>query len=395
MKIIIVGSGFGGVKATLELQNRPGIDVQLISNHSSFDYHAALYRSATGKSPLEVVIPLRDIFDSGSDTDVVLDEIVGLNPENKQLHGQSGRNYDYDVLILAIGQVPNDFGITGIAEHAYNIDTITGTIKLRQHLHDMVLEGERQQALNFVVVGGGASGVELAAELVLYTKELAWFHHQVEKPVDVVLVEAGERLLPLLHPKLSNKAQKRLESLGVKVILGRRVEAFDGRTVSTGDIQMETETLIWAAGFKNNEFFKHNKAIFKLGRAGRVVVNDFLGADGSIYVIGDNADTEYSGMAQTALYDARFVARDILSRAFKQKRKQYVPRKPIYVIPVGHKFAVMQWGSFKLSGRLAWVVRRIADFRLFSELEPFKKAVKTWRQGNRQAESTCEICEAK
>ncbi len=384
MKVVIVGGGFGGVDLALLLANQEGVEVSLISKSSNFEYHAALYRSATGRSPREVVIPLSNIFDMHDRVDIIQAEITQIDPDKKHVISEDSEQYHYDLLVLAVGQEINYFGIDGLEENSYSLDTIKNTIRLRQHIRDVVVNSSKQKP-HFAVVGAGASGVELSAELNTFAHSIAKKNNLEPKVFKVSLIEGADRVLPALKPKISANAQKRLQTLGVDLMLNQKVQSADKTSLILESGKLEADTIIWTAGNRNNHLYRSHEHLFKFAKNTRVIVDKHLQVGKDIYVIGDSADTKYSGMAQTALHDAEYVAADIVAQLKNAVRVAYVPRMPIYIVPVGHRYAVFQSKHFTLYGFPAWIMRRAADFRLFTEFEPLKRAVKTWRKGNQRA----------
>lgn len=383
-RVVIVGGGFGGVKAALELSNTPRIEVVLISQNTHFEYHGALYRSAVGHSPKEVVIPLREIFAGKKNVEVVLDSIGFVDAKKKRLVSLEGTVYGYDFVIFAMGSVVNYFDIQGLKEHTETMSTIADTIKLRKRLVDLFSQPQTRPA-RIAVVGGGASGVELAAELPAFVELIAKRHHQKKPKLKVIVVEAADRLLPGLSPKTSEKILKRLVSLGVEVHLGLQVESCQKGNLCLSAGSLGADILIWTAGFKPVPFYQAHPEIFTLAQNGKVMVNEYLqvASQEDIFVIGDNAATPYSGMAQTALHNAAFVARTIKNTLNKKPIKPYKPVKPLYVITVGGTWAVVQKGKKVYAGLRGWRVRRQADLWIFKNFQPYEQAIKTWRAGNK------------
>ncbi len=388
MRVVIVGGGFAGVKTALVLANRPGVDVKLISAQSYFEYYAALYRSATGRSSLEVTIPLRDFFEYAKNVEVLQDYIVDLNSREKYLLGETGSRYEYDELVLAMGNITEYFGIKGLKQYSFGIKSIHEALRLKRHLHQQLLSAHSDQ--NYVVVGAGATGVELSAELASYLKKIHR-KHKVEPKYKIDLIEAGPRVLAIMPKSFSKIAQKRLRKLGINVMLNTAVRSETIHQIQLPSGSIESRTVIWTAGVANNPFFKKFPKVFQLGRAGRVIVNDYLGATPNIYVIGDCASTEYSGMAQTAIHNADFVAKNILRTLRGKPKKSYKPKKPIYAVPVGSRWAVVLLGNKYVVGRLGWLLRRLADLHLYLMFLPISKALMVWRYGFVD-EEICSVC---
>jgi len=388
MKIVIVGGGFGGVRTALVLANKRGIEVKLISDQSYFEYHAALYRSATGRSPLEVAIPLEEFFSFAKNVEVIEDKIIDIDDVNQRVIGESASKYSYDSLVLATGNVTEYFNVTGLREFAFGVKTIQEALKLKRHLHDQLLNSESER--NYVVIGAGATGVELSAELTAYLKKIR-HKHKIKHAFTVDLVEAGPRVLASMPKEFSRKVERRLKKLGVKTIFNTAVKAEHVDDIQLPQGSIASHTVIWTAGVGNNPLLTKHPQIFEFGKVGRVKVDQHLQAVPNIYVIGDSAVTTYSGMAQTALHDANFVAKNLLRTSQGKPELLYKPKRPIYAIPVGSRWAAVLWGETKIYGRLGWVLRRLADLKLYLLFLPLLKALTTWRYGFVE-EEVCPIC---
>ena len=388
MRVVIVGGGFAGVHAALQLANKKDFEVKLISNQNFFEYHAALYRSATGRSPLEVAIPLKEFFSFAKNIEVIEDEIVDLDSEAQKLTGSTNSKYHYDELILAMGNVTAYFGVKGLKEYAYGVKSINQALALKRHLHEQLLNSEDER--NYVVIGAGATGVELSAELVSYMAKVRR-KHKVRRRFTVDLIEAAPRPMAIMPEDFSEHIKKHLTKIGVRAMYGTQVksETVDEIELPSGPIK--SHTVIWTAGVTNNPFFAKFPKLFETGKAGRVTVDKFMRAASHIYIVGDSADTKYSGMAQTALYDAKFVASNIERLAAKKPLREYRPKKPIYAIPVGPRWAAVLWGKMRIYGKLGWMLRRLADLELYLRFLPFRKAMNTWKYGF-EDEEVCPVC---
>lgn len=388
LHIVVVGGGFGGVKTALELANKRGIDVTLISQGMNFEYHGALYRTATGRSPMEVVIPLRQIFKRAKNVSVVLDTITKIDPKMKRVESETGNIYAYDKIVLALGNVTNYFGIEGMEQHTATMTTVSNTMVLRHKL--IALLRSKKQSIKIAVIGGGASGVELVAELPYFAELVAKKDKRPVKQLELTLIEGADRVLPLLDPRASDIAHKKLESQGIALRLNTRVNSCEKGKVCMDSGDISADLIVWTAGSRPADFYANNADVFTLER-GKVVVDSFLRARDKknshkdIYVIGDNAKTPYSGMAQTAIHDANFVARNFIALSRGMRLTLYRAWHPIYVVTVGPGWAVVQDGKKIVSGRIGWSIRRKADMWVFKNFEPYKKAIKTWRKGGKVA----------
>ena len=398
-RIVIVGGGFGGVRCALDCARKgiPDTKIILVTDRPHFEYHAALYRVVTGRSPLEVCIPLAEIF-KRTDVEISIDTLVGADLKDKRVTGQSGSQYAFDFLVLALGSETVYFDIPGLKELAYGFKSINAALRLKRHLHEIFSMDpklplpERVMQAHLIVVGGGASGTELAGELAAYIKKLSRAHGVPESLVTLDLIEAAPRLLSLLPEDVSLRIKERLHALGVNVFLNRVVVKEEVEKVYLKDMEMRSKTLIWSAGVKPNKLFA-TIAGLTFDKKGAVVVDHFLQAQGfqDVFVLGDAAATPYTGMAQTALEDGRFAAKTIAATLTGKGKTLYVEKKPVYAVPVGPGWAAVLWGRWRFYGCVGWIIRRFLDFRFFLSILSFSKALLVFRSGKRLSE-TCPLC---
>jgi NADH:ubiquinone reductase (H+-translocating) len=390
LKVLVIGGGFGGVRAATRLSRESGFEVTLISNLTTFAFYPQFYHSATGGARSESALPLTDALD-GTGVKFIQDVIVSIQPDAKTVTSADEKtSYHYDKLIMALGSVTNYFGIKGLKEFSYDIKSIQGAERFKRHLHDQLL-AEHKPDLNYVVVGGGPTGVELAASLDAYIERITKLHGLEPRDDSVTLVEAAPRLLPRSAPAVSARVQRKLESLGVKVLTSTGVKAETAEALEVEGQSIATRTVVWTAGTSTNPFYYSNGAYFQLGKNGRVMVGPHLEAREDVYVIGDNADTPYAGMAQTAIGDADFVAKDIASVHRGRPRRTYKPWNPVSVIPVGERWAVAEWHGKYVYGLLGYLLRRAADLIAYADIERWPQAVRVWMMDSRR-EDNCPIC---
>lgn len=378
MKITIVGGGFGGVKAALELSKNKKNHITLISDKPDFQYYPALYGTATGRSHLQSWVPLGKILANRTNVDVIIDAIVKIDPQSKSIIGSSETVYEYKLLILALGTITTYFGIKGLDTYAYGIKSADEIRKLKQHLYHSMFE-ERTIEKDYVIVGAGPTGVELASALREYIERLAADYHLPKKKVQINLVEAAPRVLPRMSEATSRRVQKRLKSLGVKVMTNQKVEEQTADALIVNGKSIKSHTVIWTSGVANSPFYQANAEHFVFAKNGKVVVDEHMRAFKDVHVIGDNAFTPYSGLAQTALHDAIFVANNLERKQAGKKRKLYQAKLPPVVVPVGEDWAVFEWHKLRVSGRAAALLRIAADMIGYSDILPLGQALGVWR----------------
>jgi NADH dehydrogenase len=389
MRIVIAGGGFGGVKAALELAKSNKFQITLISDSDEFLYYPALYGTATGHSHLESFVPLTEIFKHAPHVKIVRDKVVAIDAHRKMIKGEAG-TYEYDNCILALGVVTTYFGIEGLAEHSFSIKSREEVARFKAHLHREMTESGHMDK-NYVIVGAGPTGVELSAALTSYLKRIADTHGIRHGKIHVSLVEAAPRVLPRMSEKASAHVEKRLKWLGVDVQTNKKVEAADEDSIQISGRDVPTETIVWTSGVTNNPFFTDNAHLFTVAKNGRIEVDEHLEASDHIYVIGDNAATPYTGLAQTALHDGIFIANHLSCLAAKKVPKPYKAVKPPVVIPVGENWAILEWGPLTCGGLLGSWIRRAADLIGYHDILPLGQALGVWR-AQMVVEEDCPVC---
>lgn len=373
-KVVVVGGGFGGIKTALELSNNDAFSVTLVSDYQGFRYYPSLYHTATGGRRVQTNIPLQRIFDRRN-VALITGQALTVDRLNKELTLADGRSIHYDVLVMSLGVITNYFGIQGLPEFSYGIKSPEEAERFKAHIHQRLVD-EGKPDTNYLIVGGGPTGIELAGALPTYVKKVMKQYGIKDCSVNVSIIEAMPQLLPRLPEKTSVAVRKRLKKLGVKVYLGQAVQGQTADSLQVNGKQIKSQTVVWTAGMANNPFYKNNN--FALNERGKVIVNQFLSAGDDIYVIGDNADTPFSGLAQTALHDAITVARNLKLEAAGKQTVPYKPKKIVSVIPAGDGWAAVNWGKLRFSGRIGWLLRSAADWIAFKDLEPFWAATKQW-----------------
>lgn len=376
MRVVVVGGGFGGVKAALELSKRQIGKITLISDQPYFLHHATLYATATGKSTEESVIPLNVIFRHHPNVEVVEDYITDLDPHRKLIRSEK-KEYHYDKLILALGSSTDFKGIKGLERHSYGIKTLEEVREFQGHIQDEVI-GQKLDK-EYFVIGAGATGVEMAGALNEHLKILKSLHRLKGASPKVTLVEAGPRIVPNLSRTAARKIQQELQKQGVKILLNKTVSALKDDAITIDGRSYSTQTALWTSGTVNNPFYKANKGYFTFTQSGLVEVNPYLEALDDVYVIGDNNNVRYSGMALPAIHQATHAAKTITRIATKRVPKKFRAVPVPVGVPIGAKWAYVQWRGIYQTGRLGMVLRRAMELYGYCQLVPFSVALPIWR----------------
>jgi NADH dehydrogenase len=399
-RIVIIGGGFAGIAAALSLERKrlPSTKITLISDKPHFEYHAALYRLVSGSSPLEVCIPLREVF-FNKEVEVIEDKIIAIDKTAQCASGISGSCYQYDHLVLALGSETNYFGIPGLKEFSYGMKSITEALRLKQHIAETLLtckidfanKVEQICDANFVVIGAGATGVEMAGQLIVYARKMAADYGIDPSLISVELIEGAPKILPALPKKFTDRIEHHLRGLGVNIFLNRSIEREECEEVYLKDMRMKARTVIWTAGVRANALYE--TLGFPIDKRGKVAVDKHLRTrdDAKIFIAGDGAATPYSGWAQTAFYDGRYIADVIAATIKKRSFPVYAAEAPLNAIPAGPEWAGVLLGGFHIYGKLGWWLRRMEDLRVFASILPFGKALDVFRSGRSICE-TCSVC---
>jgi NADH dehydrogenase len=369
-RVVILGCGFGGLWAAQALRKAPA-EVTVIDRTNHHVFTPLLYQVATaGLSAPAIAAPIRHILADQRNTTVLLGEAKDIDVGRKEIGLDGGERLAYDYLIVATGSMHSYFGNDAWAPYAPGLKTLDDAFEIRsrillafEHAERETDAAKRAAWLTFVVIGGGATGVELAgtlAEIARHTLR-GEFRRFDPRNARIVLVEGSERVLPPYPADLSEKARLQLERLGVTVWLGKRVTGVDADGVTLGTERLVARTVIWAAGVASSPLGRSLRA--PLDRAGRVKVAPDLSVPGhrEVFVVGDLAAVEgVPGIAPAAKQMGRHAARNILLKLLDRQTTPFRYRDYGQLATIGRNAAVVYFGRVKLSGYLAWVVWLIA-----------------------------------
>jgi NADH:ubiquinone reductase (H+-translocating) len=369
-RVAIVGCGFGGLWAAQGLR-RAAVEVTLVDRTNHHLFTPLLYQVATaGLSAPSISAPIRHILAEQRNATVLLGEVQGIDVGRRALQLDHGGEVAYDYLVLASGSVNQYFGNDAWAPYAPGLKTLEDALAIRARILTGFEQAERETDparraawLTFVVIGGGATGVELAgtlAEIARHTLR-GEFRRIDPRKARVVLVEGSDRVLPPYTPDLSEKALAQLERLGVTVWLGKRVSGVDADGVTLGAERLQAKTVIWAAGVAASPLGRALGA--PLDRAGRVKVEPDLSVPGhpEVFVIGDLAALEgVPGIAPAAKQMGRHAALNIRKSLEGKARLPFRYRDYGQLATIGRNAAVAMLGRLHLSGYPAWLMWLLA-----------------------------------
>ena len=367
-RVVIVGAGFGGLSAAKALARAP-VDVTVIDRRNYHLFQPLLYQVATaGLSPADIASPIRAILRHQANATVMLASVTGIDAARREVLSGS-RRIPYDYLILATGARHAYFGNGHWESCAHGLKKIDDATFLRRKIllafekaETETDERERRRLLNFVVVGGGPTGVEMAGAIAeLSRKALARDFRNIDpRLARVILVEAGPRILPTFDARVSEKARQSLKALGVEVRLGAMVTDCSPEGVRIGRDIIESRTIVWGAGVRASRAGRWLNA--GIDRVGRVKVRPDLSVPGhtNVFVIGDTAHVEDAngkplpGVAPVAKQQGIYVAKLIRARLAGREHPSFRYRDFGSLATIGRKSAVMQLGQLRLSGYFAW-----------------------------------------
>jgi NADH dehydrogenase len=374
-KVVIVGAGFGGLFAARALA-RVAADVTLIDRHNYHLFQPLLYQVAVAAlPPSDIAWPARAILRKQRNATVLMDEVIGVDTARGRVIARRGE-VEFDYLVLATGSTHSYFGHDDWARIAPGLKSIDDATLIRRKILMAFERAEmaddaaaRKRLLQFVIVGAGPTGVELAgtiAELAHHT--LARDFRSIDpRSAKITLVEAGAHVLPVFHESLRAYARRALEKLGVEVRLGQAVTACDEQGVLVGDSRIEAATVIWAAGVAASPVGKWLE--LATGRDGKVAVAPDLSVPGkaNVFVIGDAARVAapdgkpVPGIAPAAKQQGRYVAAAIKRQiAGAGAPAPFRYRHAGHLATIGRQSAVIEFPFLKLKGWLAWWIWGIA-----------------------------------
>ncbi len=409
-KIVIIGGGFGGIRVALDLEkhfsarggstfggkNNKNIQITLVDKRDYHLFTPNLFEVATADEELttikqvkkSITLPFAEILQDKK-IEFVQGQCLNIDSVQKKVNLQ-GRSLDYDFLILASGSESDYYDIPGAKEFGLPLKTLPDALRVRNKI-EFVFQAKAldftKKNLHFVIAGGGYTGVEVAGELKGMLDFMAWKYQYPRQKVEIVIVEAGNKLVEGFDDRLSSDAYERLQELGVHVRIAGRVSRVDQNFIElmSGE-KLAYDVLVWTAGVKGTAPGCSKSLMFE--RKSRIRVNEFLQVNGqentialgdAACVIGSDGKPVFCSV-QDALDQGKYVAWALPYIMQNKKPSRAYKNKPHgFILNIGGKWSILDYNNFYFTGYFAYVASILAHFRYFASIIGIVKAVKlTW-----------------
>lgn len=425
-RIVIVGGGFGGVRAALDLSRHVYQDAEiiLVDKDTYHEYHPNYYRIATTFLPEsklrrpetfyelrdEVSIPLSEIIHKNK-VRIAEEEVTAIDPKLQTISFLSGNSLSYDWLILAVGSVSNFFDIEGAKEYSLELKSAHDALGIRNAIDELFSSTPKHRMINIVIAGGGLSGSELAASLACFVKRLTRIHSHPAGLIQITIVETADSILRDIRSEVRKKAEKRLKDLGVRIFVRSRITKVTRQEVegieiiaaedhilrkknsneSSEPFSLPYSIFIWTAGVKAHPLAdyiggakRNQKSCLMVDEHLRVLPFENIFAIGDVAACISSADTFLPMTAQVAISQGRYVAYTLRRIIHKKMIFRYYERRSHFVIPLGTRYALFDLGWVVLSGRLGWWLKRLITLDYLTGIVSFQSALWRWRESHRE-----------
>ncbi len=405
--IVVLGAGFGGLKAAFDLnrglRRRDLLDqyeIHLVDRNSYHTYTPTLYEISTTSKETANYVGLKQIvaFEIAelikkTAINFIKAEIKELDLLGGDLHLANGSRLKCDYLILAAGSETNYFGIPGLAELSLPLKNFIDALTIRDRIVELIAGGKKN--LKIVIGGGGSAGVEIAGELAEWSEELNEESGGFKSEISII--EAGPTMLPGFDPKIVSKAQRRLREIGIQLINNEAIDrALPDKVLLKSGAEISYDVLIWTGGVKASSLI--SPLPLKIEKRGRVEVagkmeclpqTPNLKLYGKIYGIGDvvcfydpKTGKPMPGVARAAIIQGGIAAHNVIADITGSGNyKEYQPMNYPYVVPIGGKWALAKLGPLVIAGFFGWILKGLVELNYLLSIMPLSRAMKVWLHG--------------
>ncbi|HEY4498158.1 MAG TPA: NAD(P)/FAD-dependent oxidoreductase [Candidatus Paceibacterota bacterium] len=397
-RIVVLGAGFGGLRAALLLGKRSrelhrrGYQITIIDKNRYHTYTPLLYEISTTSKAIANYLDLKSVTTYpvegvllGSSIEFIQSEVGNIDVANKKIELVNHETIDYEYLILALGAETNFFNIPGLKEHALELKDFMDALKVRDAIWGKIEAAENDDTIDIVIGGAGSTGVELAGEIQEWISQLQKEGYHCG--TNVTLIDAAPTVLNGFESKVIKRVSRRLKKLGANILGGERIiKAETGKIFLESGRALTYDVLIWTGGVKANAIV--DKLPLKKDKQGRVEALDSMLLGDRIYGIGDivcvyDRDGKPAPMvARAAISQGTIAVKNIVRETRGEKPNlKYGPRKYPYIIPVGGKYAVSKIGPLVIAGFFGWILKGLVELNYLFSIMPNTKALKIWLKG--------------
>lgn len=386
--VVIVGGGFAGVAAAKELvkANLEDTKIILINRTPFFLFTPSLYEVATNEEPQKnIAIPFREIF--GRKVHVIVDEVEQIDAKDSKIKLKKSEPVMYDYLLVALGSESAYMGIAGLGENSMPLKTLADAVAIKDKIKSICCkEGECHRKARLLIGGGGFSGTELAAEMLMYKNRLARQNKLDKDCLEVSIIQGSDRLLNDLDKHVSDIATKRVSSKSVKFCFGGHIKEVTKSQVLTDDGKTyDYDMLIWTGGVHANHLVKESG--LPITDHGQLLVNDFMQVQEfpNVFAAGDvaaytNPKTQKpaAGVAQVAEEEGSVAGENVARLIEGKELAKYHYRHWGYIVPLKGRYAAAELEGIHLDGFFAWVLQQLVYLRYLLGILPVWKAMRKW-----------------
>ncbi len=369
-KVVVIGAGFGGLQVIKTLANHKDFDVVVVDKTNHHLFQPLLYQVATAVlSPADIAIPTRSITTKYSNVKLYMAEVHKIDVQTNEV-SFADKKEKYDYLVLATGAKTSYFGNEEWKKYTFGLKNLKDALSIRKQIllsfEEAELSGDPstiEQLLNYVIIGGGPTGVELAGSIAELSHNIIRKDFRIidSAKTKVTLIEAGPRLLSSFHTSLSDFTKLKLEERGVEILLNSPVKSIDAEGITLADRKIKSKTVIWAAGVEAASITR--ELPFEKDKAGRLIVDGYcrIKEKPNIFVIGDAANFSHGlsrplpGVSPVAMQQGRFVASLLLKDVNLDKVKTFEYFDKGNMATIGRTDAVAEFSVIRMSGFFGWL----------------------------------------